>query len=232
MAAAKPERDKQNKDRGEDQTKHRVADAKFVYAGTKLADLPEPEADGPPEIAFAGRSNVGKSSLLNSLMQRRSLVRTSKTPGATRAINVFETKLVGGLAFLFADLPGYGFANRSRAERASWGPMLEGYLERRQNLVALVLLVDVRRGLEDDDIELSEFVHQMDRPLEVIVCGTKIDKLPVSKRKPTVAGFAKMLKSRGVPTNAPIGYSAVTHEGRARLWERLVAVTREAGEAP
>lgn len=211
----------------ENTSKYRVASAKFVYAGAKLSDLPEPAADGPPEIAFAGRSNVGKSSLLNSLMMRRSLVRTSKTPGATRAINVFEAKLADGDTFLFADLPGYGYAQRSRAERASWGPMLEGYLERRANLVALVMLIDVRRGLEDDDISLAELARSLDRPLPVLICGTKLDKLPLSKRKPTLAGFAKTLSQHGVKTGAPIGYSAVSHEGRARLWDRLVGMTRD-----
>jgi GTP-binding protein len=154
----------------------KIADARFVAAGSKLADLPP---TGGIEIGFAGRSNVGKSSLLNSLVQRRALVRTSKTPGATRPNNLFELTLAGRAAgapkLVFADLPGYGYAQRSRAERASWGPMLEGYLESRPELVALVILVDARRGLEEDDVALAQFASSLERPLRIVVCVTKLD---------------------------------------------------------
>ena len=201
-------------DKSEAATAFRIADAKFVAAGSKLADLPP---TGKVEIAFAGRSNVGKSSLLNSLLQRRSLVRTSKTPGATRTINLFEARLASGEAVVFADLPGYGYAQRSRTERASWGPMLEGYLDSRPELVALVILVDARRGLEDDDVALAQFAVGLDRPLELVVCVTKLDKLPLSKRKPALVRFGKTLADAGVRAGRPVGYSAISHEGRDEL---------------
>jgi GTP-binding protein len=208
----------------------KVAGARFVAGAARAADLP---GEGIPEIAFAGRSNVGKSSLLNSVMQRRSLVRTSKTPGATRAINLFEARLTTGEVLMFADLPGYGFAQRSKSERSSWGPMLEGYLTDRAELRGIVILVDVRRGLEDDDVELVEYASTLARPLPAIVCITKIDKLPVSKRKPEVIRIQRALESRlsGVPglrsrTPPPrtLAYSAISHEGRERLWKELLAL--------
>ncbi len=202
-------------------TRYRIAEAKFVAAGSKLDDLPPTEKI---EIGFAGRSNVGKSSLLNSLLQRRSLVRTSKTPGATRTINLFEVTVASGPTLVFADLPGYGYAQRSRAERASWGPMLEGYLESRPELVGLVILVDARRGLEEDDVALAQFAAGLNRPLRVVVCVTKLDKLPLSKRKPTLARFGKTLADAGVQADRPVGYSAVTHDGRDELWSRIVAL--------
>jgi len=198
----------------------KVADARFLAAGQRLSDLPP---TGAVEIAFAGRSNVGKSSLLNSLMMRRSLVRTSKTPGATRTINLFEAKLATGERFVFADLPGYGYAQRSRAERASWGPMLEGFLEKRSELAAIVILVDLRRGLEDDDIALAEFCSELNRPLEVILCATKVDKIPLSKRKPALLRLGKSLSSAHAAAGKILGYSAITHDGREALWRRLRA---------
>ena len=113
---------------------HRVVDARFVAAGSTTSDLPPGQHF---EVAFAGRSNVGKSSLMNSLMERRSLVRTSKTPGATRTVNVFEARLASGDTIALADLPGYGYAQRAKSERKAWGTMLEGYLKDRAELRAL-----------------------------------------------------------------------------------------------
>lgn len=197
----------------------RVADARFVAAGAKTSDLP-PGASF--EVAFAGRSNVGKSSLLNSLMERRSLVRTSKTPGATRTVNVFEARLVSGVTVALADLPGYGYAQRAKSERKAWGTMLEGYLKDRAELRALVVLIDVRRGANEDDRSLIEFAKTLPRPLPVVVCATKIDKLPRARRVPEVAQLGRAL---GV---AAVGYSAVTHDGRDALWSRILTLRTDA----
>lgn len=204
----------------------KVVEASFVAAGSSTSELPPSDV---VEIAFAGRSNVGKSSLLNSLMERRALVRTSKTPGATRTINVFAAKLATGETFSFVDLPGYGYAARAKSERASWGPMLEGYVEKRPSLRALVLLVDIRRGVGDDDRDLADFVASVSearvkaggRPLSLILCATKVDKVPRAKRAPEVARMGKALGS------VAIGYSAITHDGRDALWRRISGV-REA----
>ena len=200
---------------------HRVVDARFVAAGSTTSDLPPGQHF---EVAFAGRSNVGKSSLMNSLMERRSLVRTSKTPGATRTVNVFEARLASGDTIALADLPGYGYAQRAKSERKAWGTMLEGYLKDRAELRALVVLVDVRRGANEDDRSLIEFAKTLPRPLPVVVCATKLDKLPRSRRVPEVSRLSRDL---GV---AAVGYSAVTHDGRDALWSRLLALRAATAE--
>jgi GTP-binding protein len=198
---------------------NRVIDADFVAGATKATGLPAPAL---AEIAFAGRSNVGKSSLLNTMMQRKSLARTSGTPGCTRQINAFSIKLDDGLALQLIDLPGYGYAKVSKKEKADWGPMLEGYLLERPTLRALVLLVDVRRGLEDDDVQLLDFLSSpqataRNKPVERIVVATKLDKLPLSQRKPVLA---RLQNASGVKC---LGFSSVTGDGRDELWARLRA---------
>jgi len=197
----------------------RVADARFAAGATSADGLPAPTL---AEIAFAGRSNVGKSSLLNAMMQRRSLARTSATPGCTRQINVFEVRTAGakGLDLYFVDLPGYGYAKRSKAEKRTWGPMLEGYLATRVTLRAIVLLVDARRGLEDDDVALLDFMRapraaEAPKPVEVAIVATKLDKVKKSDQKPLLERLR-----RGAGTGV-VGFSAVTGDGREELWERI-----------
>jgi GTP-binding protein len=182
----------------------RVLDARYLASGTAVEQLPGPAL---PEVAFAGRSNVGKSSLLNTLVSRRGLARTSKTPGHTQKINLFEVRLEPTTVIL-ADLPGYGYASRSKEERKSWGPMIEGYLLTRPSLRALVLLVDARRGIESEERELIEFWDQTKKPL--IIVSTKVDKLPKSQLK---SALAKM---------GSLGFSAHTGFGRDELWRRIL----------
>jgi GTP-binding protein len=195
----------------------RVIEAEFAAGATAVAALPAPAI---AEVAFAGRSNVGKSSLLNSMMQRKSLARTSNTPGCTRQINVFNVKTNDGLSLGFVDLPGYGYAKRAKSEKIGWGAMLEGYLRGRITLRAVAVLVDVRRGVEDDDRQLIEFLRaprsvESPKPIDVIVVATKIDKLAVSARKPALDAFKK---ASGIKA---LGFSAVTGEGREELWRRI-----------
>src|SRR5882672_2807656 len=121
----------------------RIVGAEFIAGAVETTGLPAPTS---AEIAFAGRSNVGKSSLLNAMMQRHSLARTSRTPGCTRQLNVFHVECADGLQVNFVDLPGYGWARRSKTERGEWQGMIEGYLRQRASLRAVVILVDVRRG--------------------------------------------------------------------------------------
>ena len=195
----------------------RVVGAEFVAGAVETSGLPAPTS---AEIAFAGRSNVGKSSLLNAMMQRHSLARTSRTPGCTRQLNVFHIECADGLQVNFVDLPGYGWARRSKTERGEWQGMIEGYLRQRASLRAVVILVDVRRGPEDEERQLVEFLGgrravSEARPLEIIYVATKIDKVGAAQRKPALDTVKKMAGG-GV-----IGFSAVSGEGREALWGRI-----------
>jgi GTP-binding protein len=194
----------------------RVPKAEFEAAAERVDGLLPP---AEPEIAFAGRSNVGKSSLMNSLMARKGLVRTSRTPGRTRQINLFKATLEDGLTLRLVDLPGYGYAKLSKTQKATWGPMLEGYLKERSTLRAVVVIVDARRGVEEDDVQLLDFLREARtgdaKPLGALIVATKLDKLALSKQKPALEA---MRKSAGL---AVLGYSAVTHAGREALWARI-----------
>jgi GTP-binding protein len=158
---------------------------------------------------------VGKSSLINALLGRRKLVRVSRTPGCTRGINIYRVKLSQGFVDL-ADLPGYGFAKRSKAERRAWGPLIEGFLQTRSNLRAVVVIVDIRRGIQEDDQQLLDFVGSAKQ--SAIVVATKCDKLSRSKRKPALTALNRDAGHR------VHGFSAVTGEGRAELLSALVEI--------
>ena len=205
-----------------------VLEAEFVAGATALGQLPAPTF---AEVAFAGRSNVGKSSLINNLVQRKKLVRTSSAPGCTRAINIFRVRLrpqegQNEEAHLdLVDLPGYGYAQRSKAERKSWGPLIEGFLRERPGLRGAVVIVDIRRGVQDDDVQLLEFLESID--VTPILVATKIDKLPASKRKPAFVALKRDLSRPVIP------YSSVSGDGRDALWERILSVSSiDRGESP
>lgn len=192
-----------------------VADARYVATATNVEGLPAPAF---AEIAFAGRSNVGKSSLINTLVERRKLVRTSNTPGATRGLSIFRVELKhasGERATIdLVDLPGYGFAKRSKGERKSWGPMIEGFLERRVGLRGVVLIVDARRGVEDDDEQLLDYLEHIRMP--ALVVATKIDKLTKAERKVALEAIARRAGE------TPIAASSETREGREPLMTRVL----------
>jgi GTP-binding protein len=190
----------------------RIAKAEFAAGAAKQNQIPPVKG---PEIAFAGRSNVGKSSLLNMLLARRGLARTSNTPGCTRQINFFDIKVAGGPELSFVDLPGYGYAKVSKSESREWKNLLEGYLKERATLRAVVILVDVRRGLEQEERDLVEFLET--RPgLDILVVATKLDKLPRNAQKP---GLARLRKASGIDV---LGTSAETGAGREELWDRVL----------
>lgn len=170
-----------------------------------------------PEVAFAGRSNVGKSSLLNALVRRRAIARVSRTPGRTREINFFE---VNG-EFVLVDLPGYGYARVSKAARASWRPLIEGYLRQTQMLRGLVLLLDVRRDPSDDDRQMLGFLAE--RGLPVMVAITKIDKLTAGAAAQRVEEISAAL---GLDPEQVIPFSATTGAGRDELAAALVDLLR------
>lgn len=153
------------------------------------------------------------------LVERRNLVRAGGTPGTTRQINFFSVETTDGLNAYLVDLPGYGYAKRSKAEKTAWGELIEGYLSSRPTLRALVLLVDIRRGVEDDDRQLLDFItappNATRPPVPVVLVGTKMDKLAPAARKPAMAKIAQTSGLRA------IGVSATTGEGRVELWRIL-----------
>ena len=189
-----------------------VREASFVASADDARDLPPPLF---AEVAFAGKSNVGKSSLINALLNRKNLARTSGTPGRTRRLNLLRAELAPGGTLDLVDLPGYGYAKVSKAERRAWGPMIERFLQQRPGLRCVVVIVDVRRGLQADDQQLLEFLQQIGR--DALIVATKIDKLARSRIFPALHALEQ--QSGGLPV---IGFSAVTREGRDALWRTLL----------
>ncbi len=165
-----------------------------------------------PEVAFAGRSNVGKSSLINTLVNRKSLVRTSRTPGRTRLINFFA---VNG-QFVLADLPGYGFASVPLAVRREWGPMIETYLGRRENLRGVVLILDVRRIPSQEDRLMLQWLRTYEVPTLVVI--NKCDKVSRNERARQASTISRTLE---IPAEEFVYFSALTRDGKDQLWERL-----------
>lgn len=209
----------------------RVAQAEFAAGAARRDQVPPASHfEQAPEIAFAGRSNVGKSSLLNMILSRKGLARTSGTPGCTRQINFFDIHLAASERFeappriVFVDLPGYGYAKVSKSEAAAWKQLLEGYLHERPTLRAVVILVDVRRGLEQEEADLVEFLAE--RPgIRVIIAATKIDKLARSAQKPALATLARGPDGERLEV---VATSAETGEGRGALWGRILDACRRA----
>lgn len=173
-----------------------------------------------PEIALAGRSNVGKSSLINRLLGRRAVARVSRTPGRTRAINFFRVND----GFVLADLPGYGYARISKERKASWGPLLESYLGGSPNLKGVVQLVDIRHEPTSDDLAMLQLLARLKLPTVVVL--TKADKL---SRAAAVARHGEIAVALGLPEDQIIPFSAETGTGRdelARSIEELVEESR------
>ncbi|HEY8166537.1 MAG TPA: ribosome biogenesis GTP-binding protein YihA/YsxC [Gemmatimonadaceae bacterium] len=161
-----------------------------------------------PEIAFSGRSNVGKSSLLNRLIRRRAFARVSRTPGRTREINFFR---VNG-EFVLADLPGYGYARISKERKAEWRPLIEGYLRNTPKLAGVVQLLDIRHDPNEDDRSLLDFLAELELPTIVVL--TKSDKL---SRAQAEARVSKLTTQLGLDPDQMIRFSATTGEGRGEL---------------
>jgi GTP-binding protein len=187
----------------------KIGSVTFLGAATRPGAGPQP---GPPEVAIGGRSNVGKSSLINALLGRRGVARTSATPGRTRQLNFF---LVNE-RFVLVDLPGYGFAVGSEAERRAWGPLVETYLRERATLRGMVVIIDVRRGLAADDAELLAYLAAL--PLPAVLVATKLDKLGRSAARQALDALARV--AGGIPV---IGFSARTGDGRDALWRVIRA---------
>jgi GTP-binding protein len=186
----------------------KILSAEFVKSATDPSHYPERVLS---EVAFAGRSNVGKSSLLNKLVQRRNLAKTSNTPGRTQLINFFTVNN----RYSFVDLPGYGFARVPESVKKNWGPMVETYLKERRNLRLVILILDIRRDPAEEDIDLLhwlDFYH-----LPVVVVLTKIDKLSTNQIKIRERAVRRCLNLSSEVV-ALVLFSAKTGEGKDMLW--------------
>ncbi len=168
-----------------------------------------------PEVAFAGRSNVGKSSLLNRLVRRKAFARVSKTPGRTREINFFN---VNG-TFVLADLPGYGYAKVSKSRSAEWGPLIESYLRSSPQLRGVVQLLDVRHDPTDDDRQMVDFLS--DVGVATLFVATKIDKLA---KGALARRLIEIALAMGVDEEQVVGFSAQTGAGRDELAQAIVSL--------
>jgi len=167
-----------------------------------------------PEVAFSGKSNVGKSSLINTLVNRKGLARTSSTPGRTQSINFFRINE----RISFVDLPGYGFAKVPLHIKQQWKPMVESYLKTRESLCLAVVILDIRREPSRDDIDLVEWLTFYDIP--ILAVGTKIDKISKNQRSKQKAIVKKSLQ---LEESQLVMFSAVTGEGKEELWKRIGA---------
>jgi len=186
-----------------------VHSANFITSAPALASCPESEW---PEIAFAGRSNVGKSSLINCLLNRKGLVRTSSTPGRTQLLNYFAINE----ALHFVDLPGYGFARAPRSVREKWQPMVHGYLQGRESLRAVIWLLDVRRDPSPEDLEFLDWLEESEIPTIPVV--TKVDK--VSKNE-LGRSLAKISSATGLSKELLTPFSVQTRQGHSEVWELI-----------
>jgi len=190
-------------------------ECRFVIGAAKEAQLPTP---GQPEIGFAGRSNVGKSSLLNALAGRKSLARVSGTPGATRQLNFFD---LGGRAYL-VDLPGYGFARAGKQDIAEWNSLIRAYLRGRASLRRLCLLIDARRGVGEPDRKIRALLDEAAQSYQLVL--TKTDKLPEKAVAEVVETLQRETAGRGACHPEVLATSAETGAGIPELRAVLAAV--------
>ena len=205
----------------------------FIAEARALGDLPVAAA---PEIAIAGRSNVGKSTLLNRLAGRKGLARTSKTPGRTRGLVMFALRFRRGKEatgtdappvdeLRLIDLPGYGYAQVSQSERKAWQPLIEGYTRTRRALALFVILIDARRGIEDEERQLYEWLGTENVPAQIVF--TKVDKLTASARG-VLRERARASFRGGRRSGGPLFVSGQTGEGVDGLWAAIFEAVRSA----
>ncbi|MDY0093701.1 MAG: ribosome biogenesis GTP-binding protein YihA/YsxC [Candidatus Vecturithrix sp.] len=192
----------------------KIQTVSFIKSAVKPEQYP---SHNLPEIAFIGRSNVGKSSLLNTLVNKKNLARISNTPGRTQLINFFnvDEKLC------FVDLPGYGYAKVPESVRKQWKPMIESYLMQSQQLKGVVLIVDARHKPMQHDILMREWLASYQIPM--IIVATKIDKIPKTKRQKHLQLIGETLNIH--PTESLLMFSALTAEGVSTIWQAIARLT-------
>lgn len=194
----------------------KINKAEFVTSAVAPDHYPVHEL---PEVALAGRSNVGKSSFINKICQRKALARTSSKPGKTQTLNFFNIND----EIMFVDVPGYGYAKVSKTEREKWGVMMEQYLTSQEALRGVVLLVDIRHEPTGDDVTMYNFLKHYDIP--VIVVATKLDKIKKSQRQKHEAAVKRKLQFD--PSDRFVAFSAETAEGKDDAWKAIYALITE-----
>lgn len=192
----------------------KIQSVRFEKSVANVSQLPKMNL---PEIAFAGRSNVGKSSLINSLLNRKHLAKTSSTPGKTRLLNFF---LVNE-SFYFVDLPGYGFARVPPVEKEKWQQLVESYFKVSQTLRGVVIITDIRHPLSRLDIEMIEWIKDLGIP--PLIIGSKADKLSSSQLMQQYnENYQQLQKIYPMAELQP--FSAVTHAGRKEVWQKIIQI--------
>lgn len=194
----------------------KIKQAEFIISAVRPHQFPE---DGLPEIALAGRSNVGKSSLINKLIIRKNLARTSSQPGKTQQLNYYRVNE----QLYFVDFPGYGYARVSKTEREQWGKMIESFLQTREPLKLVLLVIDIRHAPSKDDQMMYDWLKHYEIPICIV--ATKADKIPKSKWDKHIKLVRETL---GASTSDPfILFSSETGKGREELW---AAIAEQIGE--
>jgi GTP-binding protein len=206
-----------------------VVSSEFVKTATRQEEWPR---GATAELAFVGRSNVGKSSMLNALTRKKGLARVSATPGRTRALQFFDvayrpTPAARPRHVRFCDLPGYGYAKVSREERDRWGAMIEDYLRGRDVLRAVVLIVDARHPPSESDADAAAFLRDTGR--RVLVAATKMDKLPTTRRGAALRAVEEAL---GLAKGEAVPFSAIEGTGTDALWARIASAASDEAFAP
>ncbi len=187
----------------------KIMKADFMLSAAAAHQFPDTEL---PEVCFAGRSNVGKSSMINKLVERKSLVKVGNKPGKTRLVNFFNIND----HFILTDLPGYGYAVVSKSERAAWGKLMNTYFAKREQLSLCVLLLDFRRVPNDDDMGMLYAMRSSGIPVMAVL--TKTDKLSKNEQAKQVKIIAEKI---GIPAEELIRFSSHTGQGRQELWEKI-----------
>ncbi|AEI14212.1 GTP-binding protein engB [Flexistipes sinusarabici DSM 4947] len=188
--------------------------AEFITSAADTGGFPETSL---PEIAFIGRSNVGKSSMINALLGRKKLVKVGNTPGKTKLINFFNIED----KYIFVDLPGYGYAKTSKAERKKWGRLIENYLKARKQLKACVLIIDIRRIPSGDDFLMIEWLSENEIP--IILTATKKDKV---SRNELDKHISKIAEALSVTADAVLPFSATRKDGVEMVWNNITYVLK------
>ncbi|MFD2705193.1 ribosome biogenesis GTP-binding protein YihA/YsxC [Salibacterium lacus] len=191
----------------------KVNEAELLISAVRQDQYPK---NGLPEIALAGRSNVGKSSFINTLVTRKNLARTSNKPGKTQTLNFYE--LEGKL--MFVDVPGYGYAKVSKSERSAWGKMMETYFSSRENLRGVAMIVDSRHSPSALDIQMYKYLKQFELP--VLVIATKADKVSKNKRPKHVKHIRETLELE--KADDIVLFSAETAQGKEDAWKLIQAM--------